>query len=84
MSKSPLFEFINSKMQMAQVYQPAMLISLLTNGGECSERDIAKRLLGHDESQTEYYQKITRDMVGQVLQRHKWVERERERPEPIG
>lgn len=44
-----------------------MLIELLRNHGTASVTDIAKALLGHDVSQVEYYEQITKNMVGDVL-----------------
>ncbi len=54
-------------MRMSHIYQPVMLIELLKNGGISSCRKIAKSLLNEDESQIEYYEKITKNMVGKVL-----------------
>jgi ATP adenylyltransferase len=59
--------FILKKMRLSHIYQPVMLLTLLRAKGECSEQDIAKDLLAHDQSQIEYYEKITRDMVGRVF-----------------
>ncbi len=70
--------FITSKMRMSHVYQPVMLIALLQNKGQCAEADIAKHLLSYDQSQIDYYTKITGNMVGRVLRNHKIVERDRE------
>ena len=54
-------------MQMSQIYQPVMLMKIIQNGGEASVQEIAKAILGHDESQIEYYEERTRRMVGSVL-----------------
>jgi ATP adenylyltransferase len=62
-----LFDFISNKMQMSQIYQPVMLMEIIRNGGETSVQEIAKAILGHDESQVEYYEKRTKEMVGKVL-----------------
>ena len=70
-----LADFITNKMRMSHIYQPVMLMALLTKGGKCHERDIAISLLIHDESQIEYYTTITHNMVGRVLRNHKIVER---------
>jgi ATP adenylyltransferase len=70
-----LKDFITKKMRLSHIYQPVMLLTLLQMKGECSEVDIARAILAHDQSQIEYYEKITRDMVGRVLRRHKAVER---------
>ncbi len=44
-----------------------MLIKIIQNGGEASVQEIAKEILGHDESQIEYYEERTLRMVGNVL-----------------
>lgn len=67
MAFQTLFDFITRHMRMSHVYQPVMLMELLCNGGTASTNRIAKAILGRDESQIEYYEKITRDMVGRVL-----------------
>lgn len=59
--------FILNEMRMSHIYQPAMLIELLKRGGAASVTDVAKALLGHDKSQVEYYEHITKNMVGKVL-----------------
>jgi ATP adenylyltransferase len=67
--------FIVNKMRMSHIYQPVMLMKLLESGGECSETEIARSILAHDQSQIEYYQNVTRNMVGSVLRKHKIVEK---------
>jgi ATP adenylyltransferase len=62
---------------MSHIYQPVMLMALLSNGGKCHEREIASELLARDESQIEYYTQITNNMVGRVLRDHQIVERDR-------
>ena len=44
-----------------------MLIELLKQDGSADVSDIAKALLVRDESQIEYYEQITKNMVGRVL-----------------
>lgn len=69
-SSSPYEElknFIQNRMAMSHIYQPAMLIELLSNNGRSSVTDIAKAILDHDQSQIEYYEQITKNMVGRVL-----------------
>jgi len=61
---------------MSHVYQPAMLIAILENKGAASVTDIAKKLLSLDISQVEYYQQITKNMVGRVLTNHKITEKQ--------
>lgn len=62
-----LRNFLNGRMRMSHVYQPAMLLELLRRGGSASVEEIAKSLLVHDRSQIEYYEEITKHMVGEVL-----------------
>jgi ATP adenylyltransferase len=62
-----LKDFILNRMAMSHIYQPAMLIELLGNNGSSTVTGIAKALLEHDQSQVEYYEKITKNMVGRVL-----------------
>ncbi|MGZ5080490.1 MAG: HIT domain-containing protein [Usitatibacter sp.] len=51
-------------------------MTLLQNRGSASTTDIAKAILSKDQSQIEYYEEITRDMVGKVLRNHHIVERD--------
>jgi len=52
---------------MSHIYQPVMLMELLSNKGNASVEEIAKQLLIRDPSQIEYYSKITKEMPGRVL-----------------
>jgi len=78
-----LKEFINSKMRMSHVYQPVMIKTLLENNGKSSVREIAKRILEYDQSQVEYYENVTNNMVGKVLRNHKIVSRNKENYELV-
>jgi ATP adenylyltransferase len=72
-----LHDFISKKMRMSHVYQPVMLLELLRHRGVASKTEIAQALLARDAAQVEYYQEITRNMVGRVLTRnHKIADRE--------
>jgi ATP adenylyltransferase len=62
-----LKRFISSEMRMSHIYQPVMLIEMLRNDGTASTERIARALLGYDSSQVEYYERITKNMVGRVL-----------------
>ena len=77
MTYQELSDFIQNRMRMSHVYQPVMLTTLLKRGGRATEEQIARSLLSHDISQIEYYEKITRNMVGRVLRSHKLVQRDR-------
>jgi diadenosine tetraphosphate (Ap4A) HIT family hydrolase len=81
MQYKELAEFIGKKMRMSHIYQPVMLMRLLENNGKCHEVDIAKDLVSHDQSQIEYYTKITNNMVGKVLRNHRVVSRNRDTKE---
>ena len=68
-----LRDFICNQMRMSHVYQPVMLMELLKRGGSASTRDIAKALLVRDISQIEYYETITKTMVGRILTRNRGI-----------
>lgn len=76
MDFSQLKTFIEKGMRMSHVYQPVMLMTLLEHGGKASVRDIATSILIHDESQIEYYEQITKEMVGRVLRKRQVVKKE--------
>ena len=68
-----LKEFVSNKMKMSHVYQPVMIKALLENNGILSVTEIAKLILQYDQSQVEYYEDITKNMVGKVLRNHNIV-----------
>ncbi len=78
MTYEQLRSFIEEKMRMSHVYQPAMILCLLENEGTAPQAEIAETLLSYDDSQKEYYGRITRDMVGRVLLRHGIVDRNKQ------
>ena len=64
-------------MRMSHVHQPVMLLTLLrAAGGKSSTTEVARSVLAHDESQVEYYDDVTMNMVGRVLRSHGIVEKE--------
>ena len=71
-----LRDFIRTRMRMSHIYQPVMIKKLLEQGGKATIRDIAAAFLARDTSQLEYYEQITKDMPGKVLEKHGVVERE--------
>jgi diadenosine tetraphosphate (Ap4A) HIT family hydrolase/5-methylcytosine-specific restriction endonuclease McrA len=71
-----LKSFIEKSMRMSHIYQPVMLMTLLKKDGKASVRDIATSILSHDESQIEYYEQITKEMVGRVLRNRGLVKKE--------
>lgn len=68
-----LKSYISQTMRMSHVYQPVMLRVLIENGGSASVTDIAKALLSYDQSQVEYYELRTKNMVGRVLAQNEVV-----------
>lgn len=58
---------------MSHIYQPVMLLELLTSKGSASINQIARALLSHDASQIEYYEQITKNMVGKVLTKNRQI-----------
>jgi ATP adenylyltransferase len=76
MTYEQLADFVQNRMRMSHVYQPLMLMTLLQQGGRGSTTEIARSILTHDESQIEYYEDVTKNMVGRVLRRHSIVEKE--------
>jgi ATP adenylyltransferase len=81
MQYKDLAEFIENKMRMSHIYQPVMIMRLLEKEGRCHESEIAKSFLSTDESQIEYYTKITNNMVGKVLRSHGIVKRDKDSKE---
>jgi ATP adenylyltransferase len=77
MTYEQLVDFVQNRMRMSHIYQPVMLITLLRGGGRSSTKEIARSILAHDESQVEYYEDVTKNMVGRVLRNHGIVEEER-------
>ena len=78
MTFNELKDFIKNRMRMSHIYQPVMIMTLLRNGGKCSQETIARNLLSFDQSQIEYYITITNNIVGRVLRNHDIVEKHKE------
>ena len=68
-----IHDFLLNKMRMAHVYQPVMIRTLLNSGGSASTGQIAQALLAEDRSQIEYYEQITKNMVGRVLVKNRAI-----------
>lgn len=58
---------------MSHIYQPVMIRNLIKNKGKANSESIAKDLLTYDVSQVEYYQLITKNMVGKVLTNNRGI-----------
>lgn len=68
-----LKQFLTKEIRMSHVYQPVMIRNLLKNRGKADSSKIAKDLLTYDISQVEYYQQITKNMVGRVLTNNRGI-----------
>ncbi len=77
MTYERLVDFVKKRMRMSHVYQPVMLMTLLQADGRSSIEEIARSILAHDESQVEYYQDVTKNMVGRALRSHGIVEKDK-------
>lgn len=73
MNFKKLKKFLMKDMRMSHVYQPVMIRNLLKNKGKADSAKIAKDLLAYDVSQVEYYQLITKNMVGKVLTNNRGI-----------
>ena len=65
-----LKKYISKKMTMSHIYQPLMLIELIKGNGKAKGRNIAKSFLSYDETQIDYYKKITNLMPFKYLSKH--------------
>jgi hypothetical protein len=54
-------------MRMSHVYQPLMFMELLGRRSPAPAQDVARRILGEDVTQIDYYTERVKRMVGQVL-----------------
>ena len=60
-----------TRMRMSHVDQPLMLMERLGRRSPAPAQDVARRILGEDVTQIDYYSKRVKRMVGKVhLQRH--------------
>ena len=66
-----LKRFLSEEIRMSHIYQPVMLKRIFLNDGSASIHDIAKDLLSYDQSQIEYYEDRTKNMVGRVLTKNR-------------
>jgi hypothetical protein len=68
---SPTYErlrdYIAKRMRMSHVYQPLMLMELLGRRSPAPAQDVARRILGEDVTQIDYYTERVKRMVGKVL-----------------
>lgn len=81
MTYKDLADFIDRRMRMSHVYQPVMLIEMMRAGGVLKDEEIAKKLLARDQSQIDYYRKITNQMPGDRLKHHGVVSKDNQTKE---
>jgi len=62
-----LRDYIAERMRMSHIYQPLMLMELLGRRSPAPAQDIARRILGEDVTQIDYYTERVKRMVGRVL-----------------
>ncbi len=62
-----LRHYIAERMRMSHIYQPLMLMELLGRHSPAPAQDIARRILGEDVTQIDYYTERVIRMVGRVL-----------------
>lgn len=62
-----LSDYIARRMRMSHVYQPLMLMELLGRRSPAPATDVARRILGEDVTQIDYYTQRVKRMVGKVL-----------------
>ena len=76
-----LREYIAKRMRMSHIYQPLMLMELLGRRSPAPAQDVARRNLGEDVTQIDYYTERVKRLVGKVhLQRHHPLRARRLRP----
>ncbi len=62
-----LRHYIAERMRMSHIYQPLMLMELLGRRSPAPAQDVARRILGEDVTQIDYYTERVKRMVGKVL-----------------
>lgn len=79
-----LLEYLSKRMRMSHVYQPVMIMKLLSNDGKAKADEIALDLVQNDLSQLEYYTERVNQMVGKVLRNNQIVAKEKGEYQLIG
>ena len=62
-----LREYIAKPMRMSHIYQPLMLMELLGRRSPAPAQEVARRILGEDVTQIDYYTERVKRMVSKVL-----------------
>lgn len=77
MKNQDLLEFLNNKMSMTDVYQPAIIRELLLHNGTRTKSELASTLASYDTAVQEYYEKIVMRWPKITLTKHGIIEYER-------
>lgn len=65
-----LIVFLETKMSMSELYQPAIILFLLEQGGEAYRDELARVLSGYDETVLDYYRRIVMRWPKRTLEKH--------------
>lgn len=65
-----LIDFLNGRMSMTDIYQPAIILHLLERDGSASKADLARTLSGYDAAIQDYYEKIVMRWPKITLTKH--------------
>jgi predicted house-cleaning noncanonical NTP pyrophosphatase (MazG superfamily) len=69
-SAEQLISFLTDTRSMTDIYQPAVILHLLTHGGTASKQDLAKTLRACDQSVQEYYENVLMRWPKATLTKH--------------
>lgn len=69
-SADQLIAFLTETMSMTDIYQPAVVLHLLEQGGTASKQNLARTLSGYDRSVQEYYEKVLMRWPKATLTKH--------------
>lgn len=76
---SELFDFLENRMSMQAVYQPVVILHLLTREGYATRADLARTLSGYDEMGLEYWDRVLMDNPKRwLVGKHKLIDYDRE------
>lgn len=77
---SELLDFLENQMSMQAVYQPVVILHLLTHGSFATRTDLARTLGGYDEVGLEHWDRILMDNPNRwLVRKHKILDYDKER-----
>jgi len=77
---SELLDFLENQMSMQAVYQPVVILHLLTHGGFAPRADLARTLGGYDEVGLEHWDRILMDNPNRwLVRKHKILDYDKAR-----